>query len=105
MSCLDFGDLDLIFKVTGGLTWQFLVPTISPEPMDGISPNFRGYMIWTSLRAEQNFGDLDLIFKVTGGFRYVKISLKLMYLFSLWLDFHFTFIDIPMGQSQECTVF
>ena len=69
-SWLGFGNLDLIFKVTGGLTWQTLVPTISHEPVDDIQPpNMPEYIFGTSLRA-------DLIFKVTGGFRYMKFSLK-----------------------------
>ena len=44
-----FGDLDLIFKDTGGLRWQFLVPTISHESVDGIAPNLHGYIIGTSI--------------------------------------------------------
>ena len=50
---LDFGNLDLIFKVIGGLRWQFLVPIISHEPIDGISPNLHEYITGTSLRADQ----------------------------------------------------
>ena len=33
--------------------WQNLVPTISLEPVDGIPPNLPGYIIGTSLRADQ----------------------------------------------------
>ena len=47
-----FGDLDLIFKVTGGFRWTILVPTISLEPIDGIPPNLPGYIIRSSLRAD-----------------------------------------------------
>ena len=43
---IKFGDFDLIFKVTGGLS----VCTISLEPMNGMSPNLHGYTIGTSLR-------------------------------------------------------
>ena len=43
---IKFGDFDLIFKVTEGLS----VCTISLEPMGGMSPNLHRYTIGTSLR-------------------------------------------------------
>ena len=46
------GDLDLIFKVTGGFRLQTLVPMISHEPVDGIQPNLLEYIFGTSLRAD-----------------------------------------------------
>ena len=52
-SWLGFGDLDLIFKVTGGFRWQITIPTISLEPFDRIPPNLPGYIIGTRLKADQ----------------------------------------------------
>ena len=108
---LGFGDFGPIFKVTDSLKllillhWQFLVCTISPEPMVRISPNLHGYIIETSLKAWLDFSDLDLIFKVTGGLKYVNISLKLMYLLNRCLDSNQTSTAIPLGQFKELTVF
>ena len=51
-SYIGFGDLDLIFKVTGGLIEQTLVPTISHEPVKGIQSNLPEYIFGTSLRAD-----------------------------------------------------
>ena len=48
----EFFKLDLIFKVTGELKSQCLVPTISLESMKGISSNLHGYIIGNSLRAD-----------------------------------------------------
>ena len=48
---LDFGDLDLIFKVTAveklKILWHFLVCTISSEPVVGFLPDFHDYIIGT----------------------------------------------------------
>ena len=45
----------------------------SLEPVNGIPPNFPGYIInhWDKLKSCLGFGDLDFTFKVlvTGGFR------------------------------------
>ena len=51
-----------------------------------------------------DFGDLDLIFKVTGGLKYMKISLKLIYILNLFLDSDQTSTAIPLGQSEELTM-
>ena len=46
-SCLEFGDHDLIFKVTAGklpnLSQKVLVCTISHELVGGFQPNLHGY--------------------------------------------------------------
>ena len=52
MSCLGFGDLDQIFKVTVGLRLPNLSPkvlvcTISHELVDGFQPDLHGYNIGT----------------------------------------------------------
>ena len=52
-----------------------------------------------------DLGDLDLIFKVTGGLKYVKISLKLIYLLNLCLDSDQTSTATPLGKSKEVTLF
>ena len=54
---------------------------------------------WDELKSWLDFGDLDLIFKVTGGLKYMKISLKLIYLLNPCHDFYQTSIAIPLGQS------
>ena len=48
--------LDLIFSITGGggLTWNFNVPIISIESVNGISPNLHRYKdIGTSFKANE----------------------------------------------------
>ena len=51
-SWFGFGDLDLIFKVPGEFRFQILVPTISHEPVNGITPNLLEYIISASWRAD-----------------------------------------------------
>ena len=83
----------------GLLTMDNFSPTL------GMSPNLHGYMIGASLRVLLNFGYLDLIFKFTGGLKYVKISLKLIYLLNRCLDSDQISTAIPLGQCKELTMF
>ena len=51
-SCVGFGDLDLIFKVTArlklpNLSQKVLVCTISHELVGTFQPDLHGYNIWT----------------------------------------------------------
>ena len=62
---LDFGDLDLIFKVTPAL-WNFQILTKkSLEPNDRFWSNFKYCDVGMVLKIWLDFSDLDLIFKVT----------------------------------------
>ena len=51
---LDFGDLDPIFKVTGGLmvVWKWLFCILSPEWMDRFWPNLYSYIVVTGARTD-----------------------------------------------------
>ena len=96
-SWLDFGDLDLIFKVTGGLRWKFLVPVISPEPMDGISPNLHGLHHWDKFKRLIRFWWPWPHFQ--GHWRtYMTFSCTHWYLLNQWMEFHQTCMDTSFGQ-------
>ena len=69
-SWLDFGDLDLIFKVTGGLKWKFLVPTDISWTNGWNFTKLAWIHDWDKFKSWLDFGDLDLIFKVTGGHKW-----------------------------------
>ena len=75
---LDFGDIDLIYKVTlalcQSLTLKKLVCILSVEPNDGCWPNFMYCIIVIIKKKKKDFGDLDLIFKVTT-IKTVKMSI------------------------------
>ena len=50
--CMDFGDLDLIFKVTARLnppklSQKVFVCMLSHGPLDGMLPNMQAYINWT----------------------------------------------------------
>ena len=77
---------------------------LSLEPIVRISPNLHEYSTETSLRVDWILVTLTF-FKVTGGLKYVKISLKLIYLLNLCLDSNQTSTAIPLGQSKELTMF
>ena len=64
--CLDFGDHDLIFKVTPALCQSLTKKSLFAhplEPNDGFWPNFIYCIIGIVKRLD--FGDIGLIFKVT----------------------------------------
>ena len=72
---LDFGDLDLIFKVTGGLRLLENVFCAPISRMNGwILTKFVQLYCWDKDKNWLDFGDQDPIFKVTLGLRFWKMA-------------------------------
>ena len=78
-------------------SWSFLMKwhtrISSWEPWDQTSNSCAWIYNWNKLKSWLDFGDLDHIFKITGELKFEKVSLKLIDLLNLWLDFHWTCTD------------
>ena len=87
-----FGDFEPVLKATGGLRLLIFCSgvgmTISCVHDISWSSDWNFTKLawiyhWDKLKSWLDFGDLDLIFKVFEGLKYVKNSLKLVYLLNL----------------------
>ena len=81
----DFGDLDPIFKVTGGLrvlekSGVASCPHSISLLIGQILTKLTQIYHWEKVKCGLEFGDLDLIFKVTGGIRLLENGLSASYL-------------------------
>ena len=61
-----------------GFSVQFLVCTISHEPVGGFKPNLHGYKHLHMMKSWLGIADLDLIFKVTARLKLPNLSQKVL---------------------------
>ena len=86
-NCLDFGDLDPIFKVTGGLRLLENGLSAPISWMNGWVLTKLAWLYYCDMKKNWlDFGDLDYIFKVTGCLRLLENGFSAPYPQNEWID-------------------
>ena len=101
---LDFGDLDPIFKVTGGLRLLENTPvcTLSPEWMNEWNLTKLIHLYCCDMEMNWlDFGDLKPIFKVTWWLRLLENGLSAPCLMKEWMDFDQHCTTILLWHEKE----